>query len=230
MPESGPTHPPHTPPSHADDDAHDRAIVAEIRRFGLTTPEGKAAWGALFVRYQDRLFAICFRMVPNRHTAADLTQDAFVKLLGGLDSYDGRSKLSTWIFRVTMNVCLSHLRAAKLRDHVGLETIAPSISRTLTGGVHPQSGGNVGDLGRRPTGIEQGVELPPDQGVEHEQRRHQVARALSALDVEQRAILVLRDVQGLEYDQIASVLEVAVGTVKSRLFRARAALRAQLEE
>lgn len=220
---------PPLPAPPPDDDAHDRAIVARIRQSGLTTPEGKAAWSELFLRYQDRLFAICFRMVPNRHTAADLTQDAFVKVLSGLDSYDGRSKLSTWVFRVTMNVCLSHLRAAKLRDHVGLETIAPSISRAISQESPPRSGGNIGDLGNRPSGIAQDVELPPDLGVERDQRRHRVASALSALDAEQRAILVLRDVQGLDYDQIASVLEVAVGTVKSRLFRARAALRAQLE-
>lgn len=224
MPDPNPT-PGRTAPLPDDDDAHDRRLVAEIRRFGLTTPQGKHAWSELFLRYQDRLFTICFRMVPNRETATDLTQDAFVKLLSGLDSYDGRSKLSTWIFRVTMNICLSHLRAAKLRKHASLDALSPSLSR----GVAPSSYGNMGDLGNHPSWIGQQTELQPEQGVEHQQRRLRVAAALSALDAEQRAILVLRDVQGLEYDQIAAVLEVAVGTVKSRLFRARAALRIELE-
>ncbi len=200
--------------------------MAEIRRAGLTSPHGKAAWSELFLRYQDRLFTIALRMVHHRETAADLTQDAFVKVLGGLDSYDGRSKLSTWMFRVTMNVCLSHLRAAKLRSHASLETIAPSLSR----GLSPEQGVALRGGGIRSGQAGSDGELRPELGVELQQRRRRVAAALSALDPEHRAILVLRDVQGLEYDQIAAVLEVAVGTVKSRLFRARAALRALMDD
>jgi RNA polymerase sigma-70 factor, ECF subfamily len=215
-----PSNPAPSPPPDADD-RHDRALVAQIRTEGIGR---RSAWSELFTKYQDRLFTICLRMVHNRETAADLTQDAFVKVLQGLDSWDGRSRLSTWMIRVTMNVCLSHLRAAKLRSHAALHlAIAPSLARGRTG----QSSGNVRDISGTSSG--QVREPEPVQGVELQEQRQRVAAALARLDPEQRAIVVLRDVQGLDYDQIAATLNVATGTVKSRLFRARMALREQME-
>lgn len=196
------------------DDQIDRRIVQQIRAAGIGE---RSAWAELLTRYQDRLFAICYRMVGNREIAADLTQDAFVKVLQGLDSWDGRSKLSTWMFRVTMNLCLSHLRSAKLRSHASLDAaIAPSLIRgSDSGNVRKKVGMSEAD--RR--------ELSPAEGVELRQRRQLVSAALSDLEPDQRAIIVLRDIQGLDYDQIAATLDIAVGTVKSRLFRARLALR-----
>ncbi len=198
-------------------DRLDRALVARIRADGIGS---RAAWGDLLTRYQDRLFAVCFRMVNNRDTAADLAQDAFVKVLQGLDTWDGRSKLSTWIIRVTMNVCLSHLRAAKLRKHAALdEGFSPSLVRGMDGGQRkPVQSSAYADR-----------EPGPEEGVQSQDQRRRVLSALASLDPDERAIIVLRDLQGLDYDQIAATLEVAVGTVKSRLFRARLALRELLE-
>lgn len=209
-----------TPPSPDADDRHDRALVEQIRTEGIGR---RSAWGELLTKYQDRLYAVCLRMVHNRETAADLTQDAFVKVLQGLDTWDGRSKLSTWMIRVTMNVCLSHLRAAKLRDHAPLE-LAGSLTRDVR---PPQNKGFV----RPPSGpgMAQEREPEPGSGVELHDRRCLLASALATLDPDQRAILILRDVQGLDYDQIAAALSIAVGTVKSRLFRARLALRESIE-
>lgn len=205
-----------------DEDARDRALVEGIRTSGLGH---KAAWTELIRLYQNRLFSVCMRMVNDRDTAADLTQDAFVKILQGLDSWDGRSALSTWMIRVTMNVCLSHLRAAKLRRHVSLDTaIAPSLVRGVGRGNVRSLEGSLGAT----SGL--GRELSPASSVERQQERRRVAEALALLEVEQRAILILRDVQGLEYEQIAQVLGIAGGTVKSRLFRARLALRTALDE
>lgn len=208
-----------TPQPPDADDRHDRALVEQVRRDGIGR---RAAWEELFTKYQDRLFGVCYRMVSNRQTAADLTQDAFVKVLQGLDSWDGRSKLSTWMIRVTMNVCLSHLRAAQLRDHAPLK-LAGSLTRSEQ---HPNKG-----FGRSPHSAsdEQTREPDPVSGVQHDDRRRVLASSLASLDPEQRAILVLRDVQGLDYEQIAQALGVATGTVKSRLFRARAALREEVE-
>lgn len=211
--------PPISPHAHPPDegDRIDRALVARIKQEGIGS---RAAWGDLLTRYQNRLFAICLRMVHHRETASDLTQDAFVKVLQGLDTWDGRSKLSTWIFRVTMNVCLSHLRAAKLRKTVPFEQgFSPSLVRGASSGqrgpIHPS--------------LMADKELGPEQGVQTQDQKRRVLAALAGLEPDQRAIIVLRDVQGLDYDQIAAALEVAVGTVKSRLFRARVALREQLE-
>ncbi|MBL8990202.1 MAG: RNA polymerase sigma factor [Phycisphaerae bacterium] len=203
-------------PNPRGDDARDFALVDAIRR------GDHARWGELLARYQDRLYAVCFRTLgggtrAHQH-AADLCHDSMIRIMQGLGSFDGSSKLSTWMIRVTMNTCLSWLRAQRHRAHASLD--APR-----------QSGESDSGSGRVETGSESlpGGEPPAASNVERTEQRRRVARALEGLDPEQRAILVLRDLQGLEYDQIAEVLGTPVGTVKSRLFRARAALRAAVE-
>jgi len=176
------------------------------------------AWNVLLRKYQDRLFAVCVRMVRDRDQAADLTQESMVKIIEGLESYDGRAKLSTWMIRITMNVCLTKLRSEKLRRHASLDL---QDARTgLTAAEQLQDGAGFGRVSR---------ELDAEGRVEEDEQRALLSAALVRLDPEPRAILVLRDVRGLDYDQIAEVLGVPVGTVKSRLFRARVALREMIE-
>jgi len=206
-----PTHTDH--PHHAEavfdpEDAKDLQVVEAIRR------NDTAAWGQLVTRYQDRLFSVCLRMVHDRDLAADLTQDAFVKIIQGLPSFDGRAKLSTWIIRITMNVCLSRLRSEKLRRHASLEAMGENNSRT--------------DRPRDP-GFAQVREPDSSGGVEAHEDRTRVLTALRQLEPDQRSVLILCDCHGQSYEQIAEVMGVAVGTVKSRLFRARTALREAVE-
>lgn len=231
-------------------DFEDLALVLRIRAAG---PDARIAWDLLIDRYQDRIYSVCLRMVGNPEHASDLTQDCLVKVIQGLGGYDGRSKLSTWVIRVSMNTCLSWLRAQKLRRHASLDSLiherqeptaarstAPLDEQSTNNGVQPgtsenhtperteaKARSNKG-FGRREW-QEQSRELEPDEGVQLDERRHLVAAALAALPTEQRAILVLRDIQGLDYEQIAEVLVLNVGTVKSRLFRARVALREAVE-
>lgn len=197
-------------------DARDLVLVRAIQ--GGDT----AAWKELLTRYQDRLFGVCMRMVGDRERASDLTQDAMVRIIEGIKSYDGRAKLSTWMIRVTMNVCLSKLRSEKLRRHASLDA-------GLEAGKPGGQGGWVGRSAADRVPDEQTREPAADLSVEREETRRLVAAALLRILPEQRAILVLRDSRGLEYEQIAEVLDVPVGTVKSRLFRARQALREALE-
>lgn len=219
--------PPPQPPS--EDDARDLALIRQIREGG---PAERQAWTELVRRYQDRLFAVCMRMVGNREVAGDLTQDAFVKVIQGLETYDGRSKFSTWLFRVAMNVCLSHLRAQKLRKHASLDHGV--LASLVRGGG--DSGNDRGSITVSSAFAGSAAADGPDReqtgplGVEKAALRRTVSAALASLASEHRAILILRDVQGLEYDQIAVALEIAQGTVKSRLFRARAALREAFEK
>jgi RNA polymerase sigma-70 factor, ECF subfamily len=186
---------------------------AKLRPGGLGDDDAKAALATLVTRYQDRLYAICLRMLggADREAAADLTQESLLKIIQGIESYDGRSRLSTWLIRVTMNTCLSHLRSSKVRRAASLEAVRASAGETSSV--------------RFSDGRERRGELSGADRVEQTESRRRVAAALAGLDSEQRAVLVLRDVQGLEYDHIADVLQVPVGTVKSRLFRARLALR-----
>lgn len=176
------------------------------------------AWQELIRKYQDRLFATCMRMVHDREMAADLTQDSMVKVIEGLDTYDGRAKLSTWMIRITMNVCLTKLRSEKLRRHASLD--ATDARTGLTQGEQLADGQGFGRVS---------PELSAAQRVEGDELRELLSAALVRLDPEQRAIVVLRDSRGLDYDQIAEILGVPVGTVKSRLFRARMALRELIE-
>ncbi|MAY73919.1 MAG: RNA polymerase subunit sigma-24, partial [Phycisphaerae bacterium] len=152
----------------------------------------------------DRVHAVCHRMVGRGDVARDLAQDTLVKAIRGLPEFDGRSAIGTWITRIAMNTCLSWLRSQK------------RAARRDEAVVVRESTGNDG-------------EHTAAWSVQWEERRRSVASAMIQLSPEHRAVLVLRDVRGLEYEQIAEVLEVAPGTVKSRLFRARAALRDAVE-
>ena len=220
VPEPPPTLPSIDLPDAADqqpedlsqDDALDIAAVAAVK-------SGDAgAWAGLIQRHQDRIYSTCVRMVHDREMATDLAQDTFVKIIKGIDSFDGRARLTTWMTRIAMNVCLSKLRSEKLRRHASLELMSEG-----------RSGPGAESEGGRGIELEQSREPGLSSGVEAHEDRERVLAALRQLDPDQRAVLILCDCQGNSYEQIAVVLGVAVGTVKSRLFRARAALRDAVE-
>lgn len=164
----------------------------------------REAIGTLLEPEMGRVFATCRRMVSGREDAEELAQEALIRVIRGLPKFDGRSALSTWITRVTINTCLSWLR-----------TRARRAGKTPVHLEHPdREPGNPPE----PAGVQQG-----------DPRALRVQEALTRLKPEHRAVLVLRDVRDLDYDSIAEALDLAVGTVKSRIFRARAALRAEIE-
>jgi RNA polymerase sigma-70 factor (ECF subfamily) len=169
------------------------------------------ALSELLEAYQRRVYSVCYRMVSHVELAADLTQDVLIKIIEGLDRYDGRSRLSTWVYRIAVNCCLSHLRKQKLRRHGSLD--------------EPVGGGTT------PVGRQIAAEAEPagPRHVEQAETRAILLRCLGELEPDMRTVLVLRDMHDLDYQQIAEVVEVPVGTVKSRLFRARAALREAVE-
>lgn len=189
----------------------DQALIAAARL------GDRLAMGRLLTRHQSRMFGLCYRIVHHREMAADLCQDAMVKVIQHLNGYDGRAQFTTWMTRIVINVCLSKLRSEKLRRHASLDGSRGSA------GWDRESGG----IGRI---IGQSREPSVAERVEDAEVRRDVEAALAILDPEQRTILLLRDQRGLDYDEIAEVLGIAVGTVKSRLFRARAALREALAE
>ena len=169
----------------------------------------RAALAELLEPEMDRVYATCRRMVGNPDDAAELAHDSIVRAIRGLGSFDGRSSLATWITRVTMNTCLSWHRARGRRAgrmHLSAENPDEIGGEPgSVGGVQPESG-------------------PADTGV-----RDRIEEALNMINPEQRAILVLRDIRGLDYDSIGAALDIPIGTVKSRIYRARAALRTGLE-
>ena len=197
-------------------------LVGKIRKGGGV---GHEALCDLVRGYQKRIYTICARMVRNRDDAADLTQETLIKVIEGLPSYNGQSKLSTWVIRVAMNCCLSHLRREKLRAH---ESLSSGLGADRDGGGRSDHPGIAGSKRGVSTSSES-REPSPLQRIQQQQNRDAILTALANVDPEMRAILVLRDLQDLDYQQLADVLEIPIGTVKSRLFRARAALRHEIE-
>jgi len=178
----------------------------------------RQAMGELLANHHNRLYNVALRMVNHQDDALELTQDAMLKIVEHLQSYDGRAQLSTWMIRITMNLSISHLRKRKLRK-------TASLDATVTGSLSGGDGEVSTPLSDR---IETKNELSAQQCVQESEMLAALHDAMGRLDEEFRSVLVLRDVNEMDYREIADILEVPVGTVKSRLFRARLALREEM--
>jgi RNA polymerase sigma-70 factor (ECF subfamily) len=183
------------PPPGAAAPEGERALLARLKR------GDERAFAELIRRYQDRVFDLGYRMLGDRQEAEDVSQEIFVAVHRALAAFRGDSRLSTWIFRVAKNHLLNRLEYLRRRG-----------------------GGRTDEL-------EEGLEVEgdpaaaaPDRDLERREQQELVQRALAELDEAQRMIVVLRDIEGLGYDEIVVVLDEPLGTVKSRLHRARAAL------
>ncbi len=168
-----------------------------------------AAFGALIGRYQDRVYNACYRLCGHEADALDLTQTAFLRAFEALDRFEARSNFYTWIFRIATNLCISHLRSRARRTVVPLVAAAGEVSW-----IDPPA-----DTARH----------DPHHRLERDELRARLEAALRALDPDFRVVLVLRDIEDMDYATIGQVLGIAVGTVKSRVFRARMMLRSALD-
>lgn len=172
-----------------------------------------AASGKLLSRYQHRLYNIVLRMVSHRDDAAELTQEAMLRILEHISDFRGGSNMYTWMVRIAMNLSISHLRKRQVRRTVSLDAETGHANQT-------------GPLRNR---LADTREPSPVQNVQKKQMIGQLYAALDRLDGTFRCVLVLRDIEQMSYQQIAKVLDTAEGTVKSRLFRARLALRKEMK-
>lgn len=177
----------------------------------------RVAIGALIEPELGRVHATCRRMVGNPDDAAELAQDAVVRAIRGIGSYDGRSAFSTWLTRVTINTCLSWHRARGRR--AGRMPIAIENADAFP------------DRGPGPSGGSGASGEPEGMGGVQEDgpARSRIEEALERMKPEHRAVLVLRDVRELDYGAIGAALDLPLGTVKSRISRARIALRREME-
>lgn len=199
------------PPALDEDDA---ALVAAARR-------GEAgAMDRLLRKHQQRVYRICLRMLGNRDDAAESAQDALVKVMQSLDGFREEARFTTWITRIAMNQALTRRRRRKVRDTVSLDHPARS-------GSNPGPDDQASALRLH---LSDSREPEPSARVEQEDELRAVGEALAELDETFRAVLVLRDVEQMDYQGVAEALELPVGTVKSRLFRARLALRQKLAD
>ena len=157
-----------------------------------------AAFDELMRAHEDRVFAICLRMMKDRDQALDATQDVFLTVFRKADRYKERAAFSTWLYRVSINTCYDHLRRRQRKQ-----------TQTIPEHLDPSDPHSDDALSA--------VELRPD-----------IETALAGISPEFRAAVVLVDLEGMSLDGAADTLDVPVGTVKSRLFRARKLLAHEL--
>jgi len=178
----------------------------------------REAFGQLVLLYQDRLYNAVLRLVGDREEARELTQEAFTRGFMKLDSFRGDASPYTWLFRIAVNLAISQLRKIKRHRTFSLDAGSNGNGRHST---DDQASSLVDRLASQNT-------ARPSETIEDREQGEQVMAALGRLDAEYRAVLVMRDIEGFDYQQMAEVLDLPLGTLKSRLFRARLALRDEL--
>ncbi len=166
----------------------------------------RGAMDTLLRRHYDRIFAVCRKVTGNDADAADAAQEAMISIVRSLARFDGRSSFSTWVYRIATNASLDELRRRKRRPVVGTtESVGHDVAHEV---------------------------VDPDAGIRIEivAERLAIDTALREVPDDFRIPIVLRDLAGLDYAEIAEVLSIPVGTVKSRIARGRAALAARMSE
>ena len=176
----------------------------DVRLVNATLAGDTNAFGELVERYEQRLFNSLCRIVCSREDACDLAQDAFVQAFSKLSSFRGDSQFYTWLYRIAMNLALSHRRRRKamtsvddVKDRIGAEPTDPAAG--------------------------------PESRMLSQERVAEVQSALASLAPKHRHILVLREIEQFSYETISEILNLPIGTVRSRIFRARLQLKDKLQ-
>ncbi len=182
-----------------------------VRRCQHGDPE---AMSCLIVKYQDRVYNTIRKICSNHDDAAELTQDTFVKVLENIGTFRGQSAFYTWLFRVAVNLTLNHCRKRFKLSPVSLDASSEPLGKEKEQIINVLADASQND---------------PAQLVQQKELVQVMLDAIARLNEEHRTVLVLRDIEQMSYTQIAEVLEIEPGTVKSRLSRARTALRELLE-
>ena len=168
------------------------------------------AFDDLVRRYQDRVYNMVYRMSRNHADALDITQTAFLRTFENLSRFESRANFYTWLFRIAVNACITNRRRAK-HQPILLQSLVPddeSGARSFEPAAPPE----------------------PTKAADRSMFSERLTEALSQIDPEFRAAVLLKDVENFDYSEIAGILEVPIGTVKSRIFRGRAMLRDLLRD
>ncbi len=207
-----------TPPTSASSvaspalsEAQEAAREAELALVERCRAGEVEAFDEVVKRHQDRIFNLCCYMLGDRDEAADAAQDAFVRAFGAIKNFRADAALGTWLHRIAVNVCLD-ARAKRSRAPISYSTLETPDDEGQTRAFDPADTADT-----------------PAQALTRRERRSAVLTALAGLSEHHRTVIALFDIQGYSYEDAAQVLDLPMGTLKSRLNRARAALRAALE-
>lgn len=168
------------------------------------------AFEELIAQYQQGIINHAYSMFLNREDALDMAQETFIKAFNAISGFNRQSSFKTWLFRIATNVCLDELRRRKRR--------AATVS--LTAGEDGDGNGAQIDVADR--------SADPEEAAQQAFLRRAIETAISELDTEYRTAIVLREIEGMDYNEIAKATGCSLGTVKSRISRARAQLREKL--
>ena len=177
---------------------HENHLIQLVREGDLS------AWGELIQIHQDRLYNSIVRVVGHPDRARDVVQDAFIQAIENISRFDGKSQFFTWLYRIAFNRAMSMYR--KHKSEVSLEVARENAGDETMADAQDQ----------------------PEDRILRSELVEEVHQALEQLSAEHRAVIVLREIEGCEYEQMAEILEISLGTVRSRLHRARSEMRGLL--
>jgi RNA polymerase sigma-70 factor (ECF subfamily) len=204
------------PDSPGDEDDDRRALDVRDRRLIRRIRQGdERAFEELVRLYQNRIFGLMLRMIGNRQEAEDLAQEVFITVHRAIGSYRGEGRFYTWLYRIASNTCKNRIKYLKGRN----------FHRSVPVDDTPEAQADRGD---RPVVSLQAQIHGPEAMTEGTRLEAAVQRELAELDPEHRLLIVLRDIEGMTYQDILRVTGLQEGTLKSRLHRARVALRDRL--
>lgn len=173
----------------------------------------RTAFNELVRRHQRRVYNLCYRILGSREEAEDVAQDVFVTVYKSIKDFRGDSALTTWIHTIATNHCKNRLKYLKRRRYFQTNSIDEAVET------------DDGDMKREYASDEF---YSPEEEMERYETGAQIEKAINELDEEYKIVIVLRDVQGLSYQEIADILDLKEGTVKSRIHRARLELQGKL--
>jgi len=184
--------------------AAEKHLIRRLKR------RDEAAFNEIVKRYQLKVYNLVLRMIGNPAEAEDLAQEVFITVFRAIDRFRGESKFSTWLYRVTVNHCKNRLKYLGRRGHHRTQSIDD---------MHEQ------DFGAP---LKRSVDHP-DQILMGYELERAIKQAIGELNEEHRVLIILRDIESLTYQEIAGIVDLPVGTVKSRLHRARLALKKRMD-
>jgi RNA polymerase sigma-70 factor (ECF subfamily) len=198
------TLPPHPPP-----EPNGRAAVTDEDLVARARTQDFAAFEELVDRYEDKIFRLAFRFVRNETEAKEIVQDTFLLVWRKLDTFKGDSQFGSWLYRVATNTALMRLRAQRRHPEISTEELPVDY---------------LDNYGQLPAAGENWAKRPDDE-LQSDELRRRIQKAVDELPEIYRTVFLIRDVEGLSTEETAEVLEISIPTVKTRLHRARLALR-----
>ena len=167
------------------------------------------AFEELILKHEKIVYNVALRMMNHSEDARDISQEVFLKAYRSLSNFDERSAFSTWLYRITHNTCIDEMRKRKGKQTYSLEEELESEDGAMQRQVADESD-------------------TPEESLLREEQKSEILQALDTLSEEHKAAIILRDVKGLAYEEIAEILELSLGTVKSRINRARNQLKNEI--